>query len=265
MNITHAIPGTAAVHQNELLSAQLAEVRDRMARHLTLVDLPLGAILNQTESCVYFPNDALVSLQSVIENGKSVEIGVVGREGLVGIEGMIGGRYPYIQARVQCAGTAFRVPSRPLRDEFNRDFDLRWTILRYLHSMISQIGQAAICYRLHSIEQQLCRKLLMSSDRLCSDELVLTQSTIADLLGVRREGVTAAAVELRKLGVIDYYRGHIRILDQAKLEKRSCECWAVLKTQCHQSRPGNSRADTIWADFASAKQAAVGRQAQARA
>ena len=265
MNITHAIPGTAAMHQNELLSALLANVRNRAARHLALIDLPFGAVLNQTDSCAYFPNDALVSLQSVIENGKSVEIGMVGSEGLIGIDGMIGGRYPYIQAKVQCAGTAFRVPNRLLRREFNRHVDLRWMILRYLHSMISQIGQAATCYRHHSIEQQLCRKLLMSSDRLCSDELVLTQTTIADLLGVRREGVTAAAVELRKLGVIDYYRGHIRILDRAKLEERSCECWAVLQAQCHQFRPSDSRAATIWADFASTKQAAVRRQMQAPA
>lgn len=248
MNITHAIPATAELHQNELLSALLVEISDQFASHLVLVDLPFGAVLDQAEhaeSYAYFPNDALISLLSVIENGKSAEIGVVGSEGLVGIEGMIGGRNPYIQAKVQCAGTAFRVPNRLLKHEFNHHVDMRGLILGYMQSMISQIGQAAICYRHHSVEQQLCRKLLMSSDRLCSDELVLTQSMIADLLGVRREGVTAAAGELRKLGVINYHRGHIRILDRAKLEERSCECWAVLQTQSHQFRPSEFRADAL--------------------
>jgi CRP-like cAMP-binding protein len=248
MNITNAIPGNAEVHQNELLSVLLTGISDRIASHLTLVDLPVGEVLHQTEHAeayAYFPNDALVSLLSVIENGKSAEIGVVGSEGLVGIEGMIGGRNPYIQAKVQCPGTAFRVPNQLLRHEFNRLVEMRGLILHYMQSMISQIGQAAICYRHHSIEQQLCRKLLVSSDRLGSDDIALTQSTIADLLGVRREGVTAAAGELRRLGIIDYRRGHIRILERARLEERSCECWAVLQTQRHQFRPNVSRAGTL--------------------
>jgi CRP-like cAMP-binding protein len=226
------ILSTPEAHQNELLSVLLAGVSDRIAGHLTLVELPVGAVLLQTEHAedyAYFPNDALISLLSVIENGKSAEIGVVGSEGMVGIEGLIGGRNPYIHAKALCAGTAFRVPTRLLRDEFNCHGDVRWLILRYMQSMMAQIAQAVICNRHHSIEQRLCRKLLMSNDRLCGDELALTQSTIAELLGVRREGVTAAAGELRELGVIEYHRGHIRILDRARLEERSCECYAVLQ------------------------------------
>lgn len=248
MNFTHAKTGTAEVHQNDLLSVLTAGISDRIAGHLTLVDLPFGEVLHQadhSEAYAYFPNDALISLLSVIENGKSAEIGVVGSEGLVGIEGMIGGRNPYIQAKVQCPGTAFRVPNRLLRHEFNRLAEMRELILRYLQSMMSQVGQAAICYRHHSIEQQLCRKLLMSSDRLDTDDIALTQSTIADLLGVRREGVTAAAGELRKLGIIDYRRGHIRILDRARLEERSCECLAVLKAHCQQFRTRGTRANAF--------------------
>jgi CRP-like cAMP-binding protein len=223
---------TPRVYPNELLSALLAGVGDHIAGHLTLVDLPAGAVLRQTEYAedyAYFPNDALISLLSVIENGKSAEIGVVGSEGMVGVEGLIGGSNPYIQAKALCAGTAFRVPTRVLRDEFNCHGEARWLILRYMQSIITQVAQAVICNRHHSIEQRLCRKLLMSSDRLRGNELALTQSTIAELLGVRREGVTAAAGELRELGVIEYHRGLIRILDRARLEERSCECYAVLE------------------------------------
>jgi CRP-like cAMP-binding protein len=269
MKHPHAMIDTPSVHQNALLSALLTETSDRLAAHLTLVDLPFGAILDQTECAeayAYFPNDALVSLLSVIEDGKCAEIGVVGSEGLVGIEGMIGGRNPYVQAKVQCAGTAFRLPNRLLRNEFNCHVDMRGLILRYMQSMISQIGQAAICYRHHSIEQQLCRKLLTLSDRLCSDELALTQSIIADLLGVRREGVTTAAGELRKLGVIEYRRGHIWILDRAGLEERSCECYAVLKTPGYT--PHGRRVIAGWPahrDFTSTERGAVAHHCQARA
>lgn len=243
MNFTHAIPASAEAYKNELLSTLLAEIGDRFADHLSLVDLPVGAVLDQTGlagAYAYFPNDALISLLSMIEDGKSAEISVVGSEGLVGIDGMFGGSNPHIQAKVQCAGTAFRVPNRLLRHEFNRHVELRRIILRYMQSMILQIGQAAICYRHHSIEQQLCCKLLVSSDRLRSEDLALTQSAIADLLGVRREGVTAAAGDLKRLGVIEYHRGHIRILDRARLEERTCECWGVLQTQNHLFRPGES-------------------------
>ncbi len=248
MKITHAMLNRSEVHQNQLLSMLMAKMSDRIAGHLTIVGLPAGALLNATEPAeayAYFPNAALISVLSVIENGKSAEIRVVGSEGMVGLEGLTGGRNPYIQARVQCAGTAYRLPARVLRDEFNCDDDIRSLILRYMHSMISQIGQAVICNRLHSIEQRLCLKLLMSSDRLGRDELTMTQNTIADLLGVRREGVTAAAGELRKLGAIEYHRGRIRILDRATLEKRSCECYSVIQKQCHHLHASAPKANSF--------------------
>ncbi len=246
MKTAYAIVATPEAHQNRLLSVLLEKMSDRIAGHLNIVNLPAGALLHPThhsETYAYFPNAALISVLSVIENGKSAEIGVVGSEGMVGIEGLTGGSNPYMQARVQCAGTAYRLPARILRDEFNARDEVRTLILRYMQSMISQIGQAVICSRLHSIEQRLCLKLLMSSSRLGRNELALTQNTIAELLGVRREGVTAAAGELRKLGVIEYHRGRISILDRTTLEERSCECYSVIQSQCHHRptrahRPG---------------------------
>ena len=235
MKATDPISDTHGVRQNELLSVLLAGTGDRVAGHVTRVDLPAGAVLHQgqhADAHTYFPNDTLISRLSVIEDGKSAEIGIVGSEGMVGIEGLVGWENPYLHARVQCAGTAFRVPTRLLRDVFNCQGEVRWLIFRYMQSMIAQVGQAVICNRHHSIEQQLCRKLLLSSDRLHRNNLALTQSTIAELLGVRRESVTAAAKVLRKLGAIEYRRGHIMILDRAQLEARSCECYAIIKTQC---------------------------------
>lgn len=234
---------THEVRQNELLSVLLAGIGDRIAGHILRVDLPAGAILHpaqNADACALFPNDALISVLSVIESGQAAEIGIVGSEGVVGLEGLIGWRNPYLHAKVQCAGTAFRVPMRLLREAFNCRDDMRWQILRYMQSMIAQMGQAVICNRYHSIEQQLCRKLLMSSDRLGGNRLALTQSTIAELLGVRREGVTAAAGELRRLGVIDYSRGKIVILDRAELDARSCECYAIIKAQCDRHWPAGS-------------------------
>ena len=247
MKLTHVKFDTLAAKQNGFVSLLLAGMSDRTAGQLTLVDLPSGATLHETEGArayAYFPNDALISLLSVFEDGKCAEIGVVGSEGMVGIEGLTGARNPHVQAKVQSAGTAFRLPARALRDEFDCHDDMRWLILRYMQSMISQIGQAAICNRHHSIEQQFCRKLLVSSDRLGSDELVLSQSMIADLLGVRREGVTAAAGQLRKLGAIGYRRGRIRILDRTRLEERSCECYTVLKIQLSHLCSSELGADT---------------------
>jgi CRP-like cAMP-binding protein len=270
MNRSNARRIAPSVRPNALLSVLSSETSERFAAKLVLVDLPSGAILDPKEHAeryAYFPNDALISLLSVIENGKSAEVGIVGAEGLIGLEGMFGGKNPYVQPKVQSAGTAFRVPARLLRHEFQRNVDMRRLILGYMHSMISQIAQAAICYRHHSIEQQLCRKLLMSSDRLGRDELALTQSTIADLLGVRREGVTAAAGALRKLGVIDYRRGQIHILDRARLKERSCECYAALHAQNHLSRRGGRPAGgwPTYPDFAPTAPAAVAHHMQARA
>lgn len=247
MKYIHTIYNNPAAHQNALISVLSAGISDRVASHLRLVDLPAGAVLHQAERAegfAYFPNDAVISLLSMIKNGKSAEIAVIGNEGMVGIDALAGGTNPCNQAKVQCAGTAYRVPTRLLRDEFNRHGETRWLILRYMQSLFAQISQAVICNRHHSIEQQLCRKLLTSSDQLCSSELAMTQSTIAELLGVRREGITAAAGELKQRGVIEYRRGRIRILDRAKLEAQSCECYAVVKRQCDRLRPAESVTDS---------------------
>lgn len=236
------------LYQNELLSVLLTEISDRIAGNLKLVDLPFGSVIYEAgfaERYAYFPNDALISLLSVIANGKSAEVAVVGSEGMVGIDALTGGRNPCSQAMVQCAGTAYRVSTRLLKEEFNRHDEIRWLILRYIQSLFAQISQAAVCNRHHSIEQQFCRKLLISVDCLSGDEIALTHGKIADLLGVRREGVTAAAGELRKLGAIDYQRGHIRILDRERLEELSCECYEVVKSECKRLRPSEFRASTL--------------------
>ena len=248
MKATYAMLTPPELYQNELLSVLLTEISDRIAGDLKLVDLPLGAVIYEAgfaERYAYFPTDALISLLSVIENGKSAEVAVVASEGVVGIDALTGGRNPCSQAVVQCAGSAYRVPTRLLKEEFNRHDEMRWLILRYIQSLFAQISQAAVCNRHHSIEQQFCRKLLISVDCLSSDEIALTHGKIANLLGVRREGVTAAAGELRKLGAIDYQRGHIRILDRERLEELSCECYAVVKSECNRLRPSEFRASTL--------------------
>lgn len=248
MKLPYAMLNPPGHYQNELLSVLLTEISDRITVNLKLVDLSFGSVIYEAgfaERYAYFPNDALISLLSVIENGKSAEVAVVGREGMVGIDALTGGRNPCSQAMVQCAGTAYRVPTRLLKEEFNRHDEMRWLILRYIQSLFAQISQAAVCNRHHSIEQQFCRKLLISVDCLSGNEIALTHGKIADLLGVRREGVTAAAGELRKLGAIDYQRGRIRILNRQRLEELSCECYAVVKSECNRLRPSEFRASTL--------------------
>ncbi len=248
MKVTYAMVKAPGLYQNELLSVLLTEISDRIAADLKLVDLPSGAIIYEAgvaERYAYFPSGALISLLPVIENGKSTEVAVVGNEGMVGIDTLTGGHNPCSQAVVQCAGAAYRVPTQLLKEEFKRHNEMRWLLLRYIQSLFVQISQAAVCNRHHSVEQQFCRKLLTSADRLSADEIALTQGKIAELLGVRREGVTAAAGELRKLGVIDYRRGHIRILNRKKLEELSCECYAVVKSECDRLRPSEFRKSTL--------------------
>lgn len=243
MKAMSAMHKPSGLPQNQLLAVLLTEISDRIAGKLDLVSLLRGAVVYEAgyaERYAYFPNDSLISLLSVIENGKSAEIAVVGNDGVVGIDALTGGRNACRQAMVQSAGTAYRVPAHILKDEFNRHSELRWLILRYIQSLFAQISQTAVCNRHHSIEQQFCRKLLLSLDCQSGDELALTQGRIADLLGVRREGVTAAAGTLRKLGVIEYQRGRIRVLDRKKLETLSCECYAVVKAECERLRPGSS-------------------------
>ncbi|ATG74060.1 Crp/Fnr family transcriptional regulator [Zobellella denitrificans] len=220
--------------QNHLLAALPPEVKERLFPLLELVSLPLGKVLYESGSqlrYVYFPIDAIVSLLYVMQDGASAEISVVGNEGIIGIAVFMGGESTPSRALVQSAGHAYRLPSARLKEEFNRDATMRLLMLRYTQSLITQMAQTAVCNRHHSVDQQLCRWLLLSLDRLPDNRLTMTQELIANMLGVRREGVTLAAGKLQQLGVIQYQRGHITVLDRAKLEQLSCECYAVVKKE----------------------------------
>jgi len=186
---------------------------------------------------VYFPTTAIVSLLYVLENGASAEIAVVGNEGIVGISLFMGGGSTPNRAVVQSAGTGFRLPAEALKAEFNRAGPVLHLLLRYTQALITQMAQTAVCNRHHSLDQQLCRWLLLSLDRLTGDEIVMTQELISNMLGVRREGVTEAALHLQAAGVIRYARGHITVLDRQKLEQRSCECYAVVKKEYDRLLP----------------------------
>ncbi|MFC3284790.1 Crp/Fnr family transcriptional regulator [Litchfieldella rifensis] len=226
--------------QNHLLAALPDEVKQRLAPLLEPVYLSLGQVLYEaggTLSHVYFPTEAIVSLLYVTENGASAEISVVGNEGLVGIAVFMGGESTTSRAIVQSAGHALRLPVNQLRDEFNRHGEMLHLLLRYTQALITQMAQTAVCNRHHSIDQQLCRWLLLSLDRLPGNHLIMTQELIANMLGVRREGVTEAAGKLHKLGVIEYRRGHITVLDRPRLEQLSCECYAVVKRESDRLMP----------------------------
>ena len=186
---------------------------------------------------IYFPTDSIVSLLYVMEDGASAEIAVVGHEGLVGVALFMGGESTPSRAVVQSAGTAYRLTGSRLKQEFERHGEMLHILLRYTQALITQMAQTAVCNRHHSVDQQLCRWLLLSLDRLSSNQLVMTQELIANMLGVRREGVTEAAGKLQKLGVIDYRRGHITVLDRPKLEQLSCECYAVVKKETDRLVP----------------------------
>lgn len=225
---------------NYLLAALPAPVRERLLPHLEQVALPLGKVLYESGDRleqVYFPIDAIVSLLYVMENGASAEICVVGNEGLVGIAVFMGGESTPNRAVVQSAGVALRLPGQRLKDEFHRHGELLLLMLRYTQSLITQMAQTAVCNRHHSIDQQLCRWLLLSLDRLAGNELNMTQELIANMLGVRREGVTDAAGKLQRLGVIEYSRGHIKVLDRPRLEQLSCECYAVVRRETDRLLP----------------------------
>ena len=219
---------------NHLLAALPAADLQRLAPHLEQVSLALGDVLYEpgdTLRHVYFPTDAIVSLLHVTENGSSAEIAVVGNEGLIGIALFMGGESTSSRAVVQSAGSAFRLPGQKLKKEFNRHGDLLLLMLRYTQALITQMSQTALCNRHHSIDQQLCRWLLLSLDRLHGNHLNMTQELIANMLGVRREGVTEAAGKLQRQGVIEYSRGQITVLDRPRLERLSCECYLVVKTE----------------------------------
>ena len=203
--------------------------------------MPLGHVLYESGDAmrhVYFPTTSIVSLLYVMENGASAEIAIVGNEGIVGISLFMGGETTPSRAIVQSAGHAYRVPGQYLKDEFYRAGPLQRLLLRYTQALITQMAQTAVCNRHHSVEQQLCRWLLMSLDRLASNELSMTQELIANMLGVRREGVTESAGKLQKLGLINYNRGRIRVLDRPGLEAHACECYAVVKKEFDRLLPG---------------------------
>lgn len=226
--------------QNCILAALPADVQERLFPDLELVTLPLGKILYESGdalSHVYFPTDSIVSLLYVMESGASAEISVVGNEGLVGVAVFMGGESTTSRAIVQSGGHAYRLQRQRLKDEFNDHGALLDLMLRYTQALITQMAQTAVCNRHHSIDQQLCRWLLMSLDRLPSNHLVMTQELIANMLGVRREGVTEAARKLHKREVIEYRRGHITVLNRPELERLSCECYEVVKKETDRLLP----------------------------
>lgn len=213
---------------------------ERLLPHIEAIDLPLGKVLYEPGikmSHVYFPFSAIVSLLYALENGSSAEIAVVGNEGAVGISIFMGGESTTSRAVVQSAGQGYRIKSSIFLAEFNRSGPVMHLLLRYTQALITQMSQTAVCNRHHTLDQQFCRWLLFSLDRLSSNELVMTQELIANMLGVRREGVTEAALKVQKAGLIKYARGHITILDRAGLEHRTCECYQVVKTEYERLLP----------------------------
>jgi CRP-like cAMP-binding protein len=225
---------------NQLLASLPAPEWQRIAPLLEAVDLPLGLVLYESGSKmahVYFPVNAIISLLYVMEDGASAEIAVVGNEGLVGIALFMGGETTPSRAVVQSAGHGYRLRAADIKEEFNRSGPVLHLLLRYTQALITQRAQTAVCNRHHSLDQQLCRWLLLSLDRLSGNELVMTQELIANMLGVRREGVTEAALKLQKMGLIRYARGHITVIDRDALEERVCECYRVVKTEYDRLLP----------------------------
>ncbi len=220
--------------QNHLLAALPAAEFGRLSPHLELVTMPLGKALYESGGRlehVYFPTTSIVSLLYVLENGASAEIAVVGYEGILGISLFMGGETTPSRAVVQSAGHGYRLEAHLLKQEFNRAGPVLRLLLRYTQALITQMTQTAVCNRHHSVEQQLCRWLLLSLDRLSTDSLTMTQELIANMLGVRREGVTEAAGNLQRAGLIRYSRGHIEVLNRPGLEKTVCECYGVVKLE----------------------------------
>jgi CRP-like cAMP-binding protein len=228
------------LRQNRLLASLPNEEWDRWYPLLERIEMPLGSVVYEAGVAlpyVYFPTTSIVSLLYVMENGSSAEIAVVGNEGIVGISLFMGGESTSSRAVVQSAGSGCRLEAEIMKSEFGRSGPVLHLMLRYTQALITQMAQTAACNRHHSLDQQLCRWLLLSLDRLRSDELIMTQELIANMLGVRREGVTEGALKLQKAGLIRYSRGHITILDRAGLEARSCECYAVVKREYDRLLP----------------------------
>jgi CRP-like cAMP-binding protein len=226
--------------RNQILDALPQAERERLFPHLKLVELPLGKALYESGDMlrhIYFPTDAIVSLLYVLKDGASAEIAVVGNDGAIGVALFMGGETTTNRAVVQSAGSAYQMTGVRLKEEFVRHGEMLHILLRYTQALITQMAQTAVCNRHHSVDQQLCRWLLLSLDRLSSDKLTMTQELIANMLGVRREGVTEAAGKLQKLGVIRYRRGEIEVLDRPQLEQLCCECYAVVKKESDRLLP----------------------------
>jgi CRP-like cAMP-binding protein len=240
MGENRAASSTYTPSQNDLLAALPAVDYERLVPDLELVPLPLGMVVYESGGkldYVYFPTDCIVSLLYVMKDGSSAEIAVVGHEGLVGVALFMGGESTPSRAVVQSAGSAYRLSSKVLKREFEHSGPLQHLLLRYTQALITQMAQTAVCNRHHSVDQQLCRWLLLSLDRLPSNQLTMTQELIANMLGVRREGVTEAAGKLHKLGVIRYARGQITVLDRPRLEQLCCECYAVVRKESDRLLP----------------------------
>jgi CRP-like cAMP-binding protein len=234
------MPSPHHPRQNRLLAVLPDADYERVLPQLELVPLPLGLAVYESgrgQGYVYFPTDSIVSMLYVMEDGSSAEIAVVGNDGLVGIALFMGGETTSSRAVVQSAGYGYRLRAAALKKEFERGGELQHLLLRYTQALITQMAQTAVCNRHHSVEQQLCRWLLLSLDRLASNELRMTQELIANMLGVRREGVTEAAGKLQKDGLITYTRGNITVIDRPALEKRVCECYAVVKKEMDRLLP----------------------------
>jgi CRP-like cAMP-binding protein len=230
----------ASPRENQLLAAMPPDEYQKLASSLERVAMPLGEAVyesGETQGYVYFPTTCIVSLLYVLADGGSAEIAVTGCEGLVGISLFMGGETTPSRAVVQSAGEGYRLRASILKREFERGSSLQHLLLRYTQALITQMAQTAVCNRHHSVDQQLCRWLLLSLDRLPDNKLVMTQELIANMLGVRREGVTEAAGKLQEDGLIEYGRGKITVLDRKRLEKRVCECYAVVKREYDRLLP----------------------------
>jgi len=237
------MPRVPSPLQNHLLDALPPAERERLFQHLRLVSLPLGTVLYESGDTlrhIYFPTDSIVSLLYVLENGSSAEIAVVGNEGAIGVALFMGGETTTNRAIVQSGGSAYQLTGARLKQEFERHGEMLHILLRYTQALLTQMSQTAVCNRHHTVDQQLCRWLLLSLDRLSSDTLTMTQELIANMLGVRREGVTEAAGKLQKLGAIEYRRGQITVLDRPQLERLSCECYAVVKKESDRLLSGHA-------------------------
>ena len=232
--------GPHTPNQNRLLAALPLAESERLYPYLELVPLTLGEVLYESGDQlrqVYFPTASIVSLLYVLADGASAEIAVVGNEGIIGIALFMGGETMPNRAVVQSAGYAYRLKGQMLKEEFNRAGELQHLLLRYTQALLTQMAQTAVCNRYHSVDQQLCRWLLLSLDRLPSNELTMTQELIANMLGVRREGVTEAAGKLQSDGLIHYSRGHIIVIDRPRMEARACECYRVVKGEFDRLLP----------------------------